>query len=84
MARPQAPVGAPREVPGSSDHRRRLEAARDLLESRLHDADDRNLAALTARYVDVLDKLAAIPPAPEVSAIDDLTARRARKPAATA
>jgi hypothetical protein len=75
-------VGAPKEAAAPADYRERLTALRDRLEARVAEASDRELAPLSARYVDVLDKLAALP---EVKAegdrVDDLAARRARSAA---
>lgn len=84
MARPQAPVGAPRPKLPSEDQRKRLEGLRDLLEGRLRDASDRDLAALSARYQSVIADLAALPVAEESDGIDDLSAARRRRRAAAA
>lgn len=83
MARPQAPVGAPKTPTQDEDYRTRLLALRDRLEAAVAEAGDRELAPLTARYVDVLDRVAALPEVKESDVVDDLTARRARS-AATA
>lgn len=80
MAKPQVPVGVRREVPGSSGDRERLEARRDDLEARMPDASDRDYSALLSRYLDVLDKLAALPaPVVEANPLDDLRTARARR-----
>lgn len=84
MARPAAPVGAPKEPTGTADHRARLEAARDLIEARLADASDRDLSGLMGRYESVLDRLAAIPDTAKASDVDDLAGQRARRRAAAA
>lgn len=82
MARPQAPVGAPKETAPSADYRARLLALRDRLAVAIESAGDRELAPLTARYVDVLDRVAALPEIKtEGDVVDDLTARRARNAA---
>lgn len=84
MPRKPAPVGAPKAPTPDEDYRRRLLALRDRLEAAVADAGDRELAPLTARYVDVLDRVAALPDADRAAdVVDDLTARRARS-AATA
>lgn len=44
-----------------TDLRTRLERLRDLLEGRLQDATDRDIAPLAARYQAVLADLAALP-----------------------
>jgi len=82
MARPQAPVGAPRTPLPSEDQRKRLEALRDLLEGRLDGASDRDMAAIAARYQSVLADLAALPVIEESNGIDDLSAARRRRRAA--
>ncbi len=79
MARPQAPVGAPKAQAGSEDYRRRLELLRDGLEARLPDASDRDYAAMAARYQSVLADLAALPMTEESNGIDDLSAARRRR-----
>lgn len=81
MARPKAPVGAPREKP-NAEHRERLEALRDRLEAAVSTAAHRDLAPLASRYQAVLAELAAMPSVSEKDGVDDLAARRAaRKPA---
>lgn len=82
MARPKAPVGAPRPKLPSEDQRKRLEDLRDLLASRLDGASDRDMAALAARYQSVLADLAALPVVEESDGIDDLSAARRRRRAA--
>lgn len=86
MARPKAPVGAPRQSVVSSGHRARLEALRDRLAEAVEDAGPRDLAPLAGRYQAVLVELAALPDVKEASALDDLASRRAkrRRPAAKA
>ena len=78
MPRKAAPVGAPRETPADADYRARLVALRDRLEGAVLEAAHRDLAPLSARYADVLDKLAALPDVVEVDVVDEFTARRAR------
>lgn len=83
MARPQAPVGAPKTPTPDEDYRTRLLALRDRLEGRITECGDRELAPLAARYVDVLDRVAALPEIAKAGdVVDDLTARRARGAAA--
>jgi hypothetical protein len=84
MARPQAPVGAPRASEASEDHRQRLERLRDRLEQAIEAASDRDLAPLAARYQSVLAELAALPNETEGSGFDDLSAARARRRAGSA
>ena len=79
MARPQAPVGAPKMPPASADHRARLERLRDRLEGAIETAGDRELAPLAARYQSVLSELAALPVIEESDGIDDLSAARRRR-----
>lgn len=79
MARPQAPVGAPRTQPPGSDHRRRLERLRDRLEAAMDDAGTRDLAPLAGRYQAVLTELASLPAIEESDGIDDLSAARRRR-----
>lgn len=78
MPRRPAPVGAPREPAPDADYRARLLALRDRLEAAIAEAGDRELAPLTARYVDVLDRVKALPEERTGDVVDDLTARRAR------
>lgn len=84
MARPQAPVGAPRTPPPSEDQRKRLEALRDRLEAAVAEAGMRDLAPLAARYQSVLAELAALPVVEESDGIDDLSAARRRRRASAA
>lgn len=84
MARPQAPVGAPKVTEPSEDHRKRLERLRDRLEGAVEAASDRDLAPLAARYQSVLAELAALPVVEESDGIDDLSAARRRRRAAAA
>jgi len=79
MARPQAPVGAPKQPLPSEDHRKRLEALRDRLEGAIEEAGMRDLAPLAARYQAVLAELAALPVVEESNGIDDLSAARRRR-----
>lgn len=78
MAKPAAPVGAPKPPSQDEDYRTRLLALRDRLEAAIGKAGDRELAPLSARYIDVLDRVAALPEVKESDVVDDLTARRAR------
>lgn len=85
MAKPQAPVGAPKAPGVDEDRRKRLEALRDRLEAAIADAGNRDLAPLAARYQAVLAELASLPTVTETSDVDDLAARRkARRAAASA
>lgn len=79
MARPQAPVGAPRTAGVPDDHRRRLEDLRDLLETAVAEAGHRDLAPLASRYQAVLTELAGLPIAEESDGLDDLSAARRRR-----
>ena len=79
MARPQAPVGAPRTLLPSDDQRKRLEALRDRLADAIDDASPRDLAPLAGRYQAVLAELAALPIAEESTGFDDLSAARRRR-----
>ena len=76
MARPQAPVGAPRTQQPDEDRRNRLEALRDRLEAAIAEAGHRDLAPLAARYQSVLAELASLPAVKESDGIDDLAKRR--------
>ena len=82
MARPQAPVGAPKQDPGTAEHRRRLEALRDALTVAIAEAGSRDLAPLAGQLRAVLKDLSAIPDVAEASDVDDLAAKRARRRAA--
>jgi hypothetical protein len=84
MARPQAPVGTAKVPESVLDHRRRLEALRDRLESAMSDAVARDLAALAARYQSVLTELAALPVSKGADDVDDLAARRRDRRSGTA
>jgi hypothetical protein len=76
VARRLTPVGAPQASDGTADHRKRLEALRDRLESAIEDAAHRDLAPLAARYQAVLSELAGLPDAEGSDGFDDLAARR--------
>lgn len=83
MAKQATPVGAPKTATPDEDYRARLLALRDRLEGAIAEAGDRELAPLAARYVDVLEKVAALPEIAKAGdVVDDLTARRARGAAA--
>lgn len=83
MARPQAPVGAPKLPTPSEDYRARLVALRDVLTASVAAAGHREQAALAGQLRAVLAELAAMPEIPvEADVVDDLTARRARSAAA--
>ena len=82
MARPQAPVGAPKEPPGVVEQRTRLEALRDRLTAAIAEAGSRDLAPLAGQLRAVLNDLAALPAVTEASDVDDLAAQRARRRAA--
>lgn len=82
MARPQAPVGAPRSQGPDEDRRKRLEALRDRLEVAVAEAGHRDLAPLAARYQSVLAELADLPTAKGSDGLDDLAARRRSRRAA--
>jgi hypothetical protein len=79
MARRAAPVGAPKEPPGSAEHRRRLEALRDALTAAVAGAGNRDLAPLAGQLRAVLSDLAALPDVTEASDVDDLASKRARR-----
>lgn len=79
MARRQAPVGAPKEPAGTTEHRRRLEALRDALTAAIANAGNRDLAPLAGQLRAVLSDLAALPDMTEASDVDDLAAKRARR-----
>lgn len=83
MAKPQAPVGATKNPHPDADHRRRLEALRDRLESAVAEAAHRDLAPLASRYQAVLADLAALPAVVEVDGVDDLAAVRSRRRSGT-
>lgn len=84
MATPPTPVG-PLAVPESvSDHRKRLEALRDALTAAMEGAGPRDLAPIAGQLRRVLADLSALPDVTEVSDVDDLAAKRARRRAASA
>ncbi len=78
VPRKPAPVGRERETVADAEYRARLVALRDRLESAVLEAAHRDLAPLSARYADVLDRLAALPEVAEVDVVDEFAARRAR------
>lgn len=85
MARPKAPVGAPKAVSGTLDLARRLERLRDVLEAAIQAAEPRDLAPLSTRYQAVITQLAELPAEKEADGIDDLSnARRRRRSSASA
>lgn len=63
----------------TGDRAKALAAVRDDLAQRIAAATDRDAAALVARLVDVLDKLAALPASSEGTALDEFTKRRAAR-----
>lgn len=79
MARPQAPVGAPKPQQPDEERRLRLEVVRDDLESRMPRASDRDYAALVSRYQSVLAELAALPNVRGTDGIDEVAKRRQRR-----
>jgi hypothetical protein len=83
VPRPQAPVGAPKEDVGTAEHRKGLEALRDVLTKRLAEAGNRDTAPIAGQLRAVLKELAALPAVTEASAVDDLAAKRARRRAAS-
>jgi hypothetical protein len=83
MARPQAPVGAPRTPQPDEDRRKRLEALRDRLADAIEEAGHRDLAPLAARYQSVLAELADLPVTQESDGLDDLSAARRRRRSGT-
>lgn len=83
MARSAAPVGVG-SSDGAKDHRARLAALRDRLESAVAEAANRDLAPLAARYQAVLAELAAMPEAEGSDGVDDLAGRRAARRAGAA
>ncbi len=84
MARRQAPVGPSPSAGGSGDHRARLEALRDRLESAVGEAGHRDLAPLAGQLRQVLAELAALGDTKETSGVDDLRAARERRRAGAA
>lgn len=80
MARTPAPVGRQRKAAPVRTDRKRLEEARDLLESRMPDATDAALPAMVARYADLIDRIAALPePVKEKNELERLRDRRASR-----
>lgn len=79
MATPPTPVGASTPDPTVADHRKRLEALRDVLTAAIADAGPRDLAPLAGQLRRVLADLAALPQTEGVSLADDLAAKRARR-----
>jgi len=66
------------EEVASGDVRRGLVALRDLLANALDGCDSgRDIAALSARLTDVLERLAAMPAPTQGTVLDDLATRRA-------
>lgn len=66
------------EAARSGDRRETLVALRDFLAARLEEASDRDAAALALRLQSVLAELGDVGGA-EVSAVDDLAAKRASR-----
>ena len=64
---------------GSGDHRAQLEALRDLLASSLVEAKAEKRAPLAAQFRAVLAELAGLPVGVEVSAVDEIAARRSAR-----
>lgn len=79
MARPTAPVGAPKHHPGSTEHRASLTALRDRLALAVETCGTRELAPLAGRYQAVLRELATMAETAPVDGLDDLRARRSRR-----
>lgn len=79
MARKAAPVGAPKPPSGLDEHRKRLEALRDLLTNALAEAGARDTAPIAGQLRAVLADLAAVPDMKAASDVDDLAAQRARR-----
>lgn len=87
-------MGDLKDAVSSGDNRRALEAIRDQLAEKLDAGECKycggprgeasGLAALTLRLMKVMEALDAIPTEEEVSAVDDLTARRSARRAPTA
>lgn len=62
-----------------SDHRKALEALRDLLVDSIRSADPNVVPQVAARLQSVLSELAGLPPEAKVDTVDDLKAARARR-----
>ena len=71
------------EVVTEGDHRRSLEALRDLLASEMIGANPNVIPQFAGRLQDVLRELAGLPSGEEKSTSDDLARRRKDKLAAT-
>lgn len=68
------------QVVAAGDYAASLIALRDYLARQLDECDSkRDVAALSARLADVLDRIAAIPNNAEVSAADEVAKRRAAR-----
>ncbi|MGI5493873.1 hypothetical protein [Microtetraspora malaysiensis] len=66
-------------VVAEGDRRASLEAIRDKLARELHDAEGRDAAAIAKELRATIAELDALPGGKEVSAVDELNARRAAR-----
>lgn len=72
------PVDGLADAAASEDQGRTLRALRDRLAAQIDACDSaRDVAALSARLVDVLEAIAKVPAAKEGTALDELASRRA-------
>jgi hypothetical protein len=77
---PGSPVDGLAGVVAGEDYGRSLRALRDWLAGQLDGCDSkRDAAALSARLLDTLERIEAIPNKAEVSAADEIAKRRASR-----